>query len=66
MSEQDYSALETREVPKIIIEELKEEEQGCTSGHPADQLEEIPIRGEELTKMVKVGGGLDPEVKKDS
>ncbi|KAK4845460.1 hypothetical protein QYF36_005345 [Acer negundo] len=27
--------------------------------------EEIPIRGEDLTKVVKVGGGLDPEVKED-
>ncbi|KAK4856628.1 hypothetical protein QYF36_019482 [Acer negundo] len=28
-------------------------------------LKEIPIRREDLTKVVKVVGGLDPEVKKD-
>ena len=33
--------------------------------HPVDQLEEILIRGEDPTKIVEVGGGLDPEIKKD-
>ena len=49
----------------MIIEELEEEEQGWVSGYLADQLEEVPIRGDDLTKVVKVGGGLDNKVKKD-
>ena len=47
------------------MEEPEEEECGWTSGLPVDQLEEILIRGEDLAKTVKVGGGLDPKIKKD-
>ena len=57
--------MEEGEVPDIIVEEPEEEERGWTSRHPADQLEEILIRGEDPTKTVIVGGGLDPEIKKD-
>ena len=57
--------MEEGEVPDIIMEEPEEEERGWASGHPADQLEEILVRGEDLTKAVKIGGGLDPEIKKD-
>ncbi|KAI9170293.1 hypothetical protein LWI28_025602 [Acer negundo] len=63
--EQCHYDMEEEEVPNIIIEEQEDEERGLTSGHPADQLEEIPIKAEDLTKVVKVGGGLDPEVKED-
>ena len=57
--EQDHYVLEDGEVLDMIVEESEEEEQGWTSGHPADQLEEIPIKGDDLTKVVKIGGGLD-------
>ena len=63
--EQDHYVLEEGEVLDIIVEEMEEEERGWASGHPTDQLEEIPIRGEDPTKAVKVGEGLDPEIKKD-
>ena len=42
------------------MEEPEEEEQGWANGHPADQLEEIPVKGEDQTKVVKIRGGLDP------
>ncbi|KAI9198230.1 hypothetical protein LWI28_012092 [Acer negundo] len=38
---------------------------GIKGGHLADQLEEIPIKGKDLTKVVKVRGGLDPKVMED-
>ena len=63
--EQDHYVLEEGEVPDIIVEEPEEEEQGWASGHPTDLLEEIPIKGEDQTKVVKIGGGLDSEIKKD-
>ena len=50
----DHYVLEEGEVPNIIVEEPEEEERGWASEHPADQLEEIPIRGEDPTKAVKV------------
>ena len=65
MPEQDHYILEEEEVLDIITKESEEEEQGWVSGHPADQLEEVPIRREDLTKVVKVGRGLDHEVKRD-
>ena len=65
MPEWDYYAFEDGEVVDIIIEEPEEEEQGWVSGHPTDQLEEVPIREGDPTKVVKVGGGLDHEVKRD-
>ena len=43
-SEWDLYVYEEGEVPDIIMEEPEEEERGWTSGHPADQLEEILIR----------------------
>ena len=49
----------------MVMEEPEEEERGWTSGHPTEQLEEVLIRSEDPTKTVKVGGGLDPEIKKD-
>ena len=52
-------------MPDIILEESEEEEQGWVNGHPADQLEEIPIKGDDLTKVVKIEGGLDDGVKED-
>ena len=52
--EQDHYVLEEGEVPDIIIEEPDEEERGWASGHPADQLEEIPVRGEDQTKVIKI------------
>ena len=64
-SERDQYVLEEGEVPDIIVEEPKEEEHGWTSGLHVDQLEEILVRGKDPTKTVKVGGGLDPEIKKD-
>ena len=64
-TERDDYVLEEGEVPDIIVEEPEEEERGWTSGHPAGQLEEVLIRSEDPTKTVKVGGGLDPEIKKD-
>ncbi|KAI9185370.1 hypothetical protein LWI28_006590 [Acer negundo] len=65
MLEQCHYDIEEGEVPDINIEEQEDEERGWTNGFPADQLEEIPVRGEDLTKVVKVGGGLDPEIKED-
>ena len=57
--------MEDGEIPDIIIEELEEEEQGWVNGHPVDQLEEVPIRGDDLTKVVKIERGLYDRVKKD-
>ena len=62
--EQDHYILDKREVPDIIVEEPEEEEREWASGHPADQLEEISVKGEDQTKVVKIGGGLDPETRK--
>ena len=53
------------EVPDIIVEEPEEEERGWTSRNLAEQLEEVLIQSEDPTKTVKVGGGLDSEIKKD-
>ena len=64
-SERDQYVSEEGEVPDIIVEEPEEEERGWTIGHPAEQLKEVLIRGKDSTKTVKVGGGLDPEIKKD-
>ena len=63
--EQDYYTLEDGKVLDVIIEEPEEEEQGWVSGHPTDQLEEVPIREDDPTKVVKVGGGLDHEFMRD-
>ena len=49
----------------MIVEEAKEEEQGWASGHPPDQLESISIKGGDLTKVVKIGGGLEDRIKGD-
>ena len=57
--------MEGGEVPDIIVEEPEEEEQGWASGSPTDQLEVIPVKNGNPTKVVKSGGGLDPEVKRD-
>ena len=45
------------------MEEPEEEERGTTSGHPAEQLEEVLIQREDPTKTVKVGGRFGPENK---
>ena len=63
--EQDHFVLEEGEVPDILVEEIEEEERGWTSGHLTDQLDEIPIRKDDLTKVVKIGGVLDCEVRKN-
>ena len=64
-SEQDHFILEDGEVPDMIVKESEEEEQGWASGHPPDQLEEISIKGGDLTKVVKIGGGLEDGIKGD-
>ncbi|KAK4847488.1 hypothetical protein QYF36_002452 [Acer negundo] len=64
-SEQCHYDMEEGELPDINIKEQEDEERSWTSGHPTNQLEEIPIRGKDLTKVVKVGGGLNPKVKED-
>ena len=63
--EHDHYILEEGEVTDIIRAEPKEEEQGWVSGHPADQLEKVPIRREDITNVVKVRRELDHEVKRD-
>ena len=64
-SEQDHYILDDEEVPNMIVEESEEEEQGWASGHPPYQLESISIKGGDLTKVVKIGGGLEDEIKGD-
>ena len=64
MTEWDDHVLEEGEVPDIVVEESEEEEErGWSSGYPSEQLEEVQIRCEDPAKTVKVGEGLDPEVK---
>ncbi|KAK0574494.1 hypothetical protein LWI29_024540 [Acer saccharum] len=48
----------------MIIKEKEEEERGWINGHPAEQLEEIPIRKGDPTKVVKIVGLLDCKVRK--
>ncbi|KAK0586997.1 hypothetical protein LWI29_015920 [Acer saccharum] len=62
---QEHYVLEEGEVPDMIIEEKEDEERGWTGGYPAEQLEEIPIRKGDPTKVVKIGGVLDYEVRKN-
>ena len=47
----------------MVVEDSEKEEQGWASGHPPDQLESIPIKGGDLTRVVKIGGGLEDGVK---
>ena len=61
----DHYVLEEGEVPDIIVEEEEDDEQGWTSGYPVEQLEEIPIKRDDPTKVVKLGGSLDPKVRKN-
>ncbi|KAK0581857.1 hypothetical protein LWI29_018844 [Acer saccharum] len=61
--ELDHYILEEGEVPDMIIEEIEEEERRWIGGHPTEQLEEIQIRKGDPTKVVKIGGALDREVR---
>ncbi|KAK4838240.1 hypothetical protein QYF36_012171 [Acer negundo] len=62
--EQDHCNLEEGEVPDVMIEEVEVEDQGWTGGYPTEQLEEIPFSKEDPTKVVKIGGALDQEVRR--
>ncbi|KAK1555594.1 hypothetical protein Q3G72_028703 [Acer saccharum] len=44
---------------------MKVEERGWTGGHPAEQLKEILIRKGDPTKVVKIEGTLDYEVRRN-
>ncbi|KAK0590451.1 hypothetical protein LWI29_027333 [Acer saccharum] len=63
--EPDHHILEEREIPGLIPEETEEEERGWTGGHPTEKLEEIQIRRGDPTKLVKIGGALDSEVRRN-
>ncbi|KAK0574815.1 hypothetical protein LWI29_029513 [Acer saccharum] len=62
--EQDHYILEEEEMLDMVIEEIEDKERGWTGGHPAEQLEEIHVRKGDPTKVVKIGGALDCEVRK--
>ncbi|KAK0596932.1 hypothetical protein LWI29_020323 [Acer saccharum] len=51
-------------MPDLVIEGTEEEESGWTSGHPAERLEEIQIRKDDPTKVVKIGGALDSGIRR--
>ncbi|KAK0588222.1 hypothetical protein LWI29_036137 [Acer saccharum] len=51
-------------MPDLVIEGTEEEESGWTDGHLAERLEEIQIRKDDPTKVVKIGGALDSGIRR--
>ena len=49
----------------MTVDEVEVEEHGWTGGYPIKQLDEVPVRKGDPTKVVNISGALDQDVRKN-